>query len=119
MTTRNRLAIALFAVASSAFVPSAHAATVYGLTTTNGLVRFDSSTPGTVSGAVPVTGLQVGESLLGIDFRPATGQLYGLGSCRRLYFIKPLSGAATQVGSSGAFTLNGTSFGFDFNPTVD
>jgi hypothetical protein len=26
---------------------------------------------------------------------------------------------ATQVGSSGAFTLSGTSFGFDFNPMAD
>src|SRR5262249_31679133 len=27
--------------------------------------------------------------------------------------------AATQIGAAGAFTLNGTAFGFDFNPTVD
>ncbi len=29
------------------------------------------------------------------------------------------TGAATQVGSNGAFTLSGSSFGFDFNPTVN
>ena len=28
---------------------------------------------------VTVTGLQAGETLKGIDFRPATGQLYGFG----------------------------------------
>src|SRR5262249_34672066 len=28
-------------------------------------------------------------------------------------------GAATQVGGAGAFTLSGTAFSFDFNPTVD
>jgi hypothetical protein len=29
------------------------------------------------------------------------------------------SGAATQVGTAGAFTLSGTNFGFDFNPIPD
>lgn len=66
-----------------------------------------------------ITGLQGGETILGIDFRPANGTLYGLGSTSRLYTINPTTGAATQVGSAGAFTLSGTSFGFDFNPTVD
>jgi hypothetical protein len=66
-----------------------------------------------------ITGLQAGENILGIDFRPATGQLYALGSSSRLYTINLTTGAATQVGTAGAFTLNGTSFGFDFNPSVD
>ncbi len=29
------------------------------------------------------------------------------------------TGAATQVGTPGVFTLSGTNFGFDFNPSVD
>jgi hypothetical protein len=43
-----------------------------------------------------------------------------LGSSSRLYTINASSGAATLVGTT-AFTpaLSGTSFGFDFNPTVD
>jgi hypothetical protein len=97
----------------------AQAATVYGITSTGNLVQFNSATPGVIAKSVPVTGLQAGETLAGIDFRPATGQLYGLGSGSRLYVIDINTGAATQVGSSGAFTVNGTSFGFDFNPTVD
>jgi hypothetical protein len=56
---------------------------------------------------------------LGIDFRPADHVLYGLGSTSRLYRLDPTTGAATQIGSAGAFTLSGTAFGFDFNPTVD
>ena len=67
----------------------------------------------------PSTGLQAGELILGIDIRPATGVLFALGSTSRLYTINPTTGTATQVGSAGAFTLSGTSFGFDFNPTVD
>jgi hypothetical protein len=46
-----------------------------GLTTTGNLVSFDSATPGTISSSVAITGLQVGEVLLGIDRRPANGLL--------------------------------------------
>jgi subtilisin-like proprotein convertase family protein len=90
--------------------------TVFGVTTANQLVRFNAGALTTVG---TITGLQAGEQILGIDFRPATGQLYGLGSTSRLYIINILTGAATQVGAAGAFTLSGTNFGFDFNPTVD
>src|SRR5262249_44051896 len=50
----------------------------------------------------------------------ATRQLYALGSTSRLYVVNTFTGNATLVGA-GPFTptLNGTSFGFDFNPTVD
>ncbi len=97
----------------------AHASPIYAVTTTSAVFTFDSATPGATSAPVPVSGLQSGETLLGIDFRPATGGLYGIGSTSRLYVINPATGVATQVGSAGAFTLSGTAFGFDFNPTVD
>jgi len=92
--------------------------TIFGVTTGNRLVQFNANTPGTVTNIGAVTGLQAGESIVGIDFRPANGQLYALGSTGRLYTINLLTGAATQVGTT-AIVLNGTSFGFDFNPTVD
>ena len=97
---------------------AASAEPLFGLTTTNSLLGFDSASPGTVS-SISITGLQAGEQLLGIDFRPATQTLYALGSTSRLYSLNTSTGAATQVGSAGAFTLSGTAFGFDFNPTVD
>ncbi len=100
-------------------VSTTRAELLFGLTVDNALVSFDSTSPGALAGSVAITGLGVGESLLGIDLRPATGQLYGLGSQSRLYTIDPLTGVATGVGSAGAFTLSGTAFGFDFNPTVD
>ena len=92
---------------------------IFFVTTGNFIGRFDSATPGTVTGVVPITGLQNGESILAIDCRPATGQIYALGSMSRLYIINPTTGVATQVGAAGGFTLSGTSFGFDFNPVVD
>jgi hypothetical protein len=95
------------------------AVTLYGVSVSNQLVRFDSATPANVTTIGAITGLQAGENILGIDFRPATGQLYALGSTSRLYVINLSTGAATAVGTAGAFTLSGTDFGFDFNPTVD
>jgi hypothetical protein len=90
------------------------------LYTSNGstISRFDSAALGTVT-TVPFTGLQTGESIIGIDIRPFTGAIYGVGSSSRMYTINPLTGAATQVGTAGAFTLNGTGFGMDFNPVAD
>lgn len=102
-----------------AIAGEASALAVYGLTAANSLVRFDSASPGTINSTVAVSGLNAGATLLGIDFRPANGQLYGVSSDSRLYTINLSSGAATAIGSAGAFTLNGTSFGFDFNPVPD
>ena len=102
-----------------ALAGEASALAVFGLTSANSLVRFDSATPGTISSSVAVTGLNAGTSLLGIDFRPADGLLYGVSSDSRLYTINLSSGAATSIGAAGAFTLSGSSFGFDFNPVPD
>lgn len=93
---------------------------IFAVTTSNNLVRFNSNAPGTIVSTSPITGMQPGETMVGIDFRPATGQLYGLGDSSRIYRIDPANGIATPVGA-GPFTpaLSGTDFGFDFNPTVD
>lgn len=91
---------------------------VYGLTTANNLVRFNSARANTILSTVAITGLQGGENLLGIDFRPATGQLFGLGSTSRIYRINQTTGVATSVGTLTTPIL-GTNFGFDFNPVPD
>ena len=90
----------------------------YAVDQTNNLLIFNLTTTGITT--KPLTGLAVGEMIIGIDMRPATAQLYALGSTSRLYTINMATGAATALGT-GPFTpaLSGTSFGFDFNPTVD
>ncbi|HZB45519.1 MAG TPA: DUF4394 domain-containing protein [Pyrinomonadaceae bacterium] len=105
------------------FNTAASALPLVGLTDDNRLLFFDSVRPGTIVAARAVTGLQAGESLLGIDLRPPHGGLYGLGSTSRLYRINLSTGAATQVGV-GPFSpaLNvspsgGFEVGFDFEPT--
>lgn len=93
----------------------------YANSGTNSLAKFNEA--GTIVDIGAITGLQAGEEILGMDFRPINGQLYGLGAnttagTGRFYIINKNTGAATQVGT-GTFPLGGTQFGFDFNPTVD
>ncbi|MEG4116516.1 DUF4394 domain-containing protein [Microcoleus sp. N9_B4] len=94
--------------------------TAYALTPANRIVGFSLSNPGSVISDLPVTGLQAGESLLGIDYRPANGVLYGVGSSNRLYTVNPMTGEASPVGNGEfAVPLTPGAAGFDFNPTVD
>jgi len=92
----------------------------FAIGSSNNLLGFNVSAPGKINSDKPITGLQTGEAILTIDIRPVTGQLYGLGSTSRLYMIDKTTAVATVVGTS-PFTpaLNGSTFGFDFNPTVD
>lgn len=108
------------ALASLAAMPcGARADLAYGTTLEGTLVSFNTSAPGTLLSGVAISGMQPNETVRGIDFRPATGELYALGSFSRLYTINPATGIATQVGSVLSPGLNGSQFGFDFNPTVD
>lgn len=94
--------------------------TFYALAGGTQLDAFSTQDPSKSTATATITGLQSGETILSIDFRPATGQLYGVGSTSRLYVINPTTGAARMIGA-GPFTpaLSGTVAGFDFNPTVD
>ena len=90
----------------------------YAVNDANMLMIFNPDNPAPISKAI--TGLATGENVMGIDFRPATGQLLALGNNSRLYILNTATGAATAIGTAPFSTvLNGTSFGFDFNPTVD
>lgn len=102
--------------------------TIYALAAAPGLgvqpqrlVSFDVASPSTLRTDERISGLQPGEVLRGIDFRPATGQLFGLGSTSRLYLIDLDSAVATPV-STTSFAPPISSvefFGFDFNPVPD
>ncbi|HEY1014959.1 MAG TPA: DUF4394 domain-containing protein [Herpetosiphonaceae bacterium] len=93
---------------------------IVGATSAGRLLEFSSAAPETILSDRPITGLQPEERLVGMDFRPATGQLFAVGSSSRVYLINQRTGAATMVGS-GPFSpaLNGSDFGVDFNPAVD
>lgn len=82
------------------------------------LLSFNINSPANAVTTV-ITGMQPGETLVGIDIRPLNSKLYGVGSTSRLYVIDPNTGAATVVGAPFAEPLQGTSFGVDFNPVAD
>jgi hypothetical protein len=91
---------------------------------TNSLVRFTTTTPGTASPPLAVTGLAAGDTLKAIDYRPLNGQLYGIGlditnSLVRTYTINPTTGAATVVGVPVPLPVPAMAWDINFNPTVD
>ena len=119
MRLHATIAGAAAAAALCSPAPALAAEAFYGLTADNRLVTFHSDSPARIQRSVPITGLQPGETVLGADVRPVTGQLYVLGSSNRLYLVTPLSGLARPAGDPFSPSLAGTSFGFDFNPVVN
>lgn len=91
---------------------------IYGLTNLQQIVTFDSVDRSVTSTVSPAGFSIVGEILLSIDVRPATGQLFGLSNQNRIFTLDPTTGASNLVG-----TLSPVPDGFvksiDFNPTVD
>ncbi len=119
------LSLAALALASltacTSMVPESaeRAEKAVAVTATNKLLKFNAGSPGRILTTLNITGLQAGETLLGIDYRVAKDQLYALGSTGRLYTVNEDTGAVSMVGVPFAIKLEGTQFGFDFNPTVD
>lgn len=100
--------------------PAETVGSAVGLTLENELVTFDVSTPDAIDARMDVTGLMDGDVLVGIDFRPATGELIGIGEMSVLYSIDAATGEASSL-AEGMFEpmLEDRLLGFDFNPTVD
>ena len=71
------------------------------------LVPFDLANPSVVDGFfIGISGVTAGETLVGIDFRPLNGLLYGLGEnsatdTATLYVISTRTGVAAAVGTLG------------------
>jgi len=85
--------------------------------TRNSLVHFDSANPGTILNTVDVIGPHF---LVGIDMRPATGQLYGLDVEKKLWLIDPNTGFSTEVtGGTPITQVVDDGMGFDFSPVAD
>ena len=90
---------------------------------TDRLVSFNVNTPGTFLTNIPITGLAANEDIMGVDFRPADGLLYGVattGTASRLVRINTTTGAVTTVGTglTPALPIN-TFYGVDFDSTAD
>jgi outer membrane protein assembly factor BamB len=92
---------------------------IFGLTCSNSLVQFGSGNPGTLARNVTITGMTAGALMVGIDFRPADGRLYGVGTDSRVYTIDTTTGAATAVGGAFSPSVNGEHFGLAFSGAQD
>ena len=118
----------LIAIASLAMLPAASAASLFGVTTDNKLVSFDTSTPSIFQTSVTITGLFDADgvtpnpygSILNLTARPGVTpgsfQLYGIDNNANVYQIN-LGGVATLV--SAGFTPAGFSAGLAYDPFND
>ena len=94
---------------------------VFATDSAGNLLSFRAAAPDAARSR-PITGLPGGVVLKGIDFRPATGDLYALGSDKVVYRVNPRTAIAVAEGpafETAATALAGDRIGFDFNPTVD
>lgn len=100
------------------------------LTDKDELVSFNVDQPGVLISRQAIKGLRSGDSLIGIDYRPATGKLYGLGHLGNLYTIDPSTSqaefkvalVADATDSTSPFTaITGAKdqMAIDFNPAAD
>lgn len=100
--------------------PDAPEVTYIALVNGNQLVEYHAQQAGMGGQPLSVTGIGNGESILSIDFRPATGQLYAVTNGSRLYIINLDSGVATAIGEEPfSPAIDGNVVSIDFNPTVD
>lgn len=88
-------------------------------TSQNQLLTFNARNPDRIRDMQAITGLPAGVTLRGIDFRPKTGDLYGVGSDSVVYRVNPGTGIAIAEGPAFTPALRGKAFGVDFNPVVD
>jgi Domain of unknown function (DUF4394) len=129
MKKRSLLLSALLAVAMLIVVPMvAHAddgdrrsrgdLRGTGVTADGRLIEFESDDPDDADTIGAIGPLVQDARIVGIDYRPATGELYGLGDRGGVYVISDRTARAT-LRSRLDVALAGASFGVDFNPTVD
>ena len=107
-TTLQLLTLGLIGTASSL-----HATTIYGLTSGNGLISFDSATPGSITtiGTISQPGI------VDLDFFPVNSQLYAITSNGNAYSLDLGTAAATLLFSPLTAISNLTDL--DFNPVAD
>jgi MYXO-CTERM domain-containing protein len=123
--SRTPLIAAALAGAAVALAAPAHAEKIVGLVGGTGVTVFSSTNPNNTGQVRAISGL-MGQRLVGLDVRPATGMLYGLGSGGGVFTISLAQGEAnaTQVASlidamGMPVALSGSFFGIDFNPVPD
>ncbi|MGB7157826.1 MAG: DUF4394 domain-containing protein [Tepidisphaeraceae bacterium] len=110
-----------FALLPFQFDANGNAPVAFALTTRNELLAFFVNDPTNILRRAKIRGMDAGEQMIGIDFRPATGDLYGVTNLDRTYIINPRTGRTREIGSGIGVDLAGdrSAFGVDFNPVPD
>ena len=110
------MAAAIIVAAPSA----ASAETLFGLTSANQIVTFDSATPGSIQSLRTITGLN-GATLVGLDLRPANNTLYSMSTTGNIYSLTLGGGnyVANLLFNINVPLASGGRYGFDFNPAAD
>ncbi|MFN0130361.1 MAG: DUF4394 domain-containing protein [Verrucomicrobiales bacterium] len=109
----NSLKPILGLLALTSLPTAGHAALLYGLTSSNQLVSFDSDNPG----AVTPIGVISAPGVVDIDVYPVNKLLYGVNAGGSLFRINTTTAAATLVATPSVNIASVTDF--DFNPAVD
>lgn len=100
------------------------------LTESGQIASVNRSAPTALVSTQAVSGLKTNDSLIGIDYRPADGKLYGVGALGNIYTIDPSTGVATfkvaltadVTDTTSPFvriTGNASLMSIDFNPVPD
>lgn len=100
------------------------------LTDSNQLASFNMDKPDTLISSEKITGLKNNDSLIGIDYRPADGKLYAVGSLGTIYTIDPTTNraelksilTADSADTTAPYTAisgNPALMSVDFNPAAD
>jgi len=114
----------LTAAFCAAFTVPATAATLFGVTTDNRLVSFDTAAPSTFLTDFTITGLKQsdgvtadpGASLLNLTYHASSGLHYGLDSNANFYSVSK-AGVATIINNT--FSPTGFAAGFAYDPFSD
>lgn len=89
------------------------------------IYTFDAKSPSKLIGnPVSLTGLGTGQTIVGMDYRPNTGELFCLGynaskGTARLYLVNANGSLSIINFNDIKIELGNGPIGFDFNPTVD
>jgi len=124
--TLHKLQTLLIAACCSAIATPAHAELIYGLEANQTLFAFDSANTSVTTTIGVLSGIPAGHSIIGIDLRPATQELYAVSVNQStqvgyVFTVNKETAVLTVVGS--AFSMPGApksnQWGIDFNPVVD
>lgn len=92
---------------------------VIAVTANGEIIEFVAGRPERILARRPLIGIQNGERIVGMNFRPSNGRLYAVGNSGQLYLVNLSPGIVEGVGRGGFRTLASGDLGVDFNPAVD